>query len=96
MPPDPVRSEDTKAWLRKCEKDLRRGQAALSLDPADTEDALFHTQQAVEKALKAFLVWKDQPFRKTHDLLELSAKCAQTDPELASCLQGLAPLTRYA
>jgi len=53
-------------------------------------------QQAVEKALKAYLVWKDQPFRKTHDLLELSALCREVDPELSKALRGLAPLTRYA
>ena len=27
-------------------------------------DATFHCQQAVEKALKAFLIWHDRPFRK--------------------------------
>jgi len=32
------------------------------------EDALFHCQQAVEKALKGFLTWHDRPFEKTHDL----------------------------
>jgi HEPN domain-containing protein len=53
-------------------------------------------QQAVEKALKAHLVWQDRAFRKTHDLLELSALCREADPELSEPLRGLAPLTRYA
>jgi HEPN domain-containing protein len=96
MQPDPVRAQDTKAWVRKCLKDLRRAESALASAEPDTEDALFHLQQAVEKVLKAYLVWRDQPFRKTHDLLELSALCREVDPELSEPLQGLAPLTRYA
>ena len=31
----------------------------------------FHCQQAVEKSLKAVLAYKEIPFRKTHDLIEL-------------------------
>jgi HEPN domain-containing protein len=38
-------------------------------------DATFHCQQAVEKAMKAFLTWHDRIFRKTHDLVELGGHC---------------------
>jgi HEPN domain-containing protein len=53
MPPDPVRIEETAAWIKKSRKDLWRATMALTLDPPDTEDCLFHSQQAVEKSLKA-------------------------------------------
>jgi HEPN domain-containing protein len=96
MQPDPVRIQDTRAWLEKCTKDLRRAELSLTLKPPDTEDALFHLQQAVEKALKGYLTWQDQPFRKTHDLLELSVLCEHVGAELGESLRGLAPLTRYA
>jgi HEPN domain-containing protein len=36
--------------------------------PALFGAAVFHCQQAAEKALKGFLAWHDTPFRKTHDL----------------------------
>jgi hypothetical protein len=55
MQPDPVRAQDTRAWVRKCLKDLRRAESALASAEPDTEDALFHLQQAVEKVLKAYL-----------------------------------------
>jgi hypothetical protein len=42
----------------------------LAVEPAFVEDVLFHCQQTVEKALKAFLAWHDRPLRKTHDLVE--------------------------
>jgi HEPN domain-containing protein len=96
MPPDPVRVEETAAWVKKSRKDLWRAETALVLDPPDTEDCLFHCQQAVEKSLKAFLVWRDQPFRKTHDLVELTRQCADLEPTLSDVMRGLGSLTRFA
>jgi HEPN domain-containing protein len=43
---------------------------------------MFHCQQAAEKALKAFLTFHDQPFRKTHDLASLGKQCANIDATL--------------
>lgn len=71
MQPDPQRRADTQSWLRKASSDLRYAEIDLAARPAAPEDAVFHCQQAVEKALKAFLVWHDEPFQKTHDLGKL-------------------------
>lgn len=60
------------------------------------EDALFHCQQAAEKALKAFLTWHDQPFRKTHDLDTLGQQCKPIDPTLRNLLEDADLLTEYA
>ena len=96
MPPDPVRIEETAAWIKKSRKDLWRAGIALNLDPSDTEDCLFHSQQAVEKSLKALLIWQDQPFRKTHDLVELTRQCTDMEPALKDVMHGLGSLTRFA
>jgi hypothetical protein len=45
----------------------------------------------VEKA-----TWHDQPFRRTHDLVELGATCVVIAPVLEAHLRGTAPLTEYA
>ena len=39
--------------------------------PPLPREALYHCQQAAEKALKGFLAFHDHPFRRTHDLREL-------------------------
>jgi HEPN domain-containing protein len=65
-------------------------------DPPDREDALFHCQQAVEKALKACLTWHDVPFRKTHDLAALGAQCGEADAGLSPALAQVDELTPYA
>jgi HEPN domain-containing protein len=57
---------------------------------------LFHSQQAAEKALKAFLAWHDRPFRKTHSLEEIGRQCAQLDPALDGLVDRVAPLSEYA
>jgi HEPN domain-containing protein len=58
-------------------------------------DVVFHAQQATEKAMKAFLAWRDVPFRKTHNLEELGQQCVALDstPELVAA--EAAPLTEY-
>ena len=96
MPLDPVLVANTRAWLQKSVADLRRVESLLSVGEPDVEDALFHCQQAAEKALKALLTWHDEPFRKTHDLEALSRQCVAVDPTLAPLLAAADTLTEYA
>jgi HEPN domain-containing protein len=60
------------------------------------ETAVFHCQQAAEKAFKAFLVWHDVPFRRTHSLEEIGEQCLQVDPGLTELVDAAAPLGEYA
>ena len=82
MPPDTLRAAYAKRWFFKAQKDLRVAELLLAATPPDPENALFHCQQAVEKALKGFLAWHEQPFRKVHNLGELGNQCIQIDPAL--------------
>jgi HEPN domain-containing protein len=72
MGPENARLQDVRAWLSKAELDLKAAAHEMSA-PAEGlwGDVMFHSQQAAEKALKAFLSWHDVPFRKTHNLEEL-------------------------
>lgn len=74
MQPDPARAGEAGAWLEKAAQDLRAGDVDLAASPPLVEDAAFHAQQAVEKALKGFLAAHDRPIRKTHDLVGLGAE----------------------
>jgi HEPN domain-containing protein len=65
-------------------------------DPPILEDALFHCQQACEKALKAFLAWHDVPIRKTHSLEEVGEQCLRIDPSLGEVVDTAVPLTEFA
>ena len=64
--------------------------------PPLIEDALFHCQQAAEKAMKAFLTAHDTAFRKTHDLDELAATREESDASLREALDPARDLTVFA
>jgi HEPN domain-containing protein len=96
MPHDPVRVADTTAWLTRALSDLGAGAHEMTADPPFSADAVFHAQQAAEKALKGFLAWHDVPFGKTHDLAALGRACSQIEPGLTSFGRRAARLTDYA
>ncbi len=58
--------------------------------------AVFHSQQAAEKTLKAFLAAHNRPFRRTHDLDELGITVVVLDSTLAEVVDGVKDLTPYA
>jgi HEPN domain-containing protein len=68
----------------------------LDHNPPVPETAAFHCQQAVEKTLKALLVWLKTPFEKVHSLTYLldlgEVKC----PGLTSLREGVEELAPYA
>ena len=96
MPPESARAEDARAWLVKASLDLRAAELDLGADEPLAEDAEFHCQQAVEKAMKAFLSWHDTPFRKTHSIEEIGRQRAAIDPSLAELVDRVVPMTEYA
>lgn len=68
-------------WLKEANRDFRY--ASWSLKNAEEDFysfILFHFQQAVEKYLKAYIVFKKLPFKKIHDLPELIAVIKKKDP----------------
>jgi HEPN domain-containing protein len=92
----PEAAREVREWLRRARNDLRGAEIDLAAEPPLVEDALFHAQQAVEKALKAFLTAHDRPFRKTHDIDELARVAEGLDPGLAGTLEPARNLTPFA
>ena len=56
----------------------------------------YHSQQAGEKALKAFLSAHQSPFRPTHDLVELQGRCSDIDQGFDRLVGAAQTLTPYA
>jgi len=88
--------EITKEWLTKAEKDFRVAEREFKLTPPEYEAVCFHSQQCVEKYLKAILQENDIYFEKIHDLRVLSEKCIQFIPELSKYLDELDNLSSFA
>lgn len=92
----PERIAEVRDWLTKCRLDMRAAEHLLAGDPDLAETALFPCQQAAEKALKAFLVWRGLAFSKTHNLVTLVSRCTQAEPAFSSLEDAAVVLTPYA
>ena len=94
-PPEEVKKEFTRDWVRKAESDFKTA-AHLSKGGADfLEGVAFHCQQAVEKYLKAFLVWHQVEFSKTHDIKTLLELAGKMDETILEILRDASILTPY-
>ncbi len=83
-------------WLQKVWSDLLLGQAALDLPVPQTAGACFHCQQAVEKSLKAFLVFQAVEFEWSHKIEYLINLCVEQDQSFEQIRNSAAPLADYA
>lgn len=72
------------SWVNKAEHDLISAQRLLEIKPMILDSACFHCQQAVEKYLKAYLIYKELQVEKTHDIIFLLNQCANFDPIFAT------------
>ena len=93
---DPILLSNTREWLRRAKEDLDAAALVLTVPSPLIRTALFHSQQAVEKAMKAFLTWHDAAFREVHNLEELGESCIRLDSTLASSVTRVTVLTKYA
>jgi HEPN domain-containing protein len=75
---------------------LRAADFETQASPTLASDIVFHAQQAAEKALKGFLTWHRQTFRKTHSIEEIGEQCIAIDASLKNLIDRAAPLTEYA
>lgn len=96
MAVDPELAAETRGWLAKAAEDLGAGELEFGATPPFLSDIAFHSQQAAEKAVKAFLTWNSAPFRRTHSLEELGEQCLALDETLQSLIDRAVPLTEYA
>ncbi|BBL45243.1 hypothetical protein MJ1_0064 [Nanobdella aerobiophila] len=71
--------EKTKEWLEKADRDLKSAKILLYNELYDY--SLFHSQQAIEKYLKAFITYKNIPLNKIHDISLLIEYCMKMDTD---------------
>ncbi len=83
-------------WLNKAQHDLASARvlAAHTLPLLDT--AIYHCQQAAEKAIKGYLVFCDQEFERVHDLEVLIRVAVPYAAEFSAWIDAGRRLTPYA
>jgi HEPN domain-containing protein len=71
-------------WIEKAEHDLLAAKLIVDQQPLILDIACFHCQQAVEKYLKTYLVYKKEEFPKTHNLDLLQQMCSNYQAAFAN------------
>lgn len=83
----------SESWLEKAKDDLRWTESNLRGEVY--YGACFTAQQAVEKALKAFLLSHEKILRKVHTLDAILEECIVFDPSFESLREIILPLVDY-
>jgi len=74
------KSEYIKNWLFRANEDISVIESLAGINFGFyTSTICFHAQQASEKFLKAYLIYKDIDFPRTHDLDFLLMKCQKIE-----------------
>lgn len=85
--------DKSRQWFTQAEEDLLWAKA--SLKEKILRGACFAAQQAVEKALKAFLLSQNITTPKIHDLVTLNQKCLNLEPRFKDIEQACSILSPY-
>jgi len=94
-------ADEIKKWIVKGDHVLGTAQITYLYIPEYLDTVTFHCQQAVEKYLKAYLIFLVTSFKFTHDLIYLLDLISEKDTDfdvyydLLSELQGYAVEVRY-
>lgn len=89
-------SSTVRKWLRYALDDLKVSRSLADLDSSHLRASAYHSQQAVEKALKGYLAHHQVRFPKTHNIAELLDFVLAIDSSLAKTLSGTKRLTKFA
>ena len=91
--------KQVEAWIGFAEKDLLTVSEIIE-NPALTNIVIFHCQQAIEKYFKAFILEKEKPLMKIHNLLTLYGTIKEIvdlklDEDLLSTINDIYLESRY-
>jgi HEPN domain-containing protein len=87
---------ETRAWMIKAWRDLETARRAAAGEPPFYDVAVYHCQQAAEKAVKAFLVHHGKIHEKTHDIEVLVDLACEIEANFGRLTDAADALTPYA
>ncbi len=83
-------------WLFKADHDLKSAEYLLGSPSGLYDAAIYHTQQCAEKAIKAFLAFREQPIEKSHNLIYLCQTAISLSKDFEALLDAALLLNPYA
>lgn len=92
---DEAARELARDWLTRASHDLQAARILAATAEPLLDTAIYHCQQAAEKAVKGWLQSQDDPFPKTHDIEDLAARAAKLNGGFNQFAKAAAILTPY-
>ena len=89
-------ASEARAWMVKASRDLETARRSAAGEPPFYDIAVYHCQQAAEKAVKAFLIHHGRPYEKTHDIEVLTDLAGEVDAAFGKLADAADALTPYA
>lgn len=83
-------------WLKKADNDLFTARHVIQISDGPTDTVCFHNQQAVEKALKAILIFKEDEYPKIHYLIRLLDLVIPYLPALEDYREAFSDMSMFA
>ncbi len=80
-------------WLLSAEEDY--DSAIVLFNGKLNSPSIFHTQECAEKALKAFLAYKNIVIPESHNLDELCLKCSELDKDFNTIYMNVIDLNGF-
>lgn len=88
--------DEIKQWIIKGDHDLGTAKITYLHIPEYLDTVTFHCQQAVEKYLKAYLIFQSTTFKFSHDLIYLLDLITQKDSDFENYYDTVSELQGYA
>jgi HEPN domain-containing protein len=82
-----------KAWMIKAWRDLETARRVAEGKPPFYDVAVYHCQQAAEKAVKAFLLHHGKTYEQTHDIEVAVDLASEIDPSFSKLSDAADALT---
>jgi HEPN domain-containing protein len=89
-------ADEIKQWISKGDHDLGTAKITYFHIPEYIDTVTFHCQQAVEKYLKAYLVFQSTAFKFSHDLIYLLDLITLKDSDFEKYYDTVSELQGYA
>jgi HEPN domain-containing protein len=93
---DEAKRQLVQAWLIKARNDLETAQQIAAIPEGHLDAAVYHCQQAAEKAVKGFLAFHDHRLERTHDVERLVSLASGYDSAYSSWIDVGITLTPFA
>ncbi len=93
---DDAKCELVRAWLIKARNDLDTARQISGLPEGHLDNAIYHCQQAAEKAVKGYLAFHDHRLERTHDVERLVTLASRYERGFDAFGDAAITLTPYA